>query len=103
MEDGFSYVYTFTKPLDKTYFNVYFYWRYFDGSTGESYDVYMPSINCSTQHYSSQILQRLQNYSLSSGLICPDISVLTTQIKMVGDSEGSIRSQLTSQVLRCFS
>ena len=101
MEDGFSYIYTFSQPFDTSYFDVYFFWDYKDSSTNETYGVYIPSTFCSTQYFSTEVLLRLQNFDLGSGLICPELSVLNTQIKMIGDSFGAYYSRLSSQVLYC--
>ena len=101
MEDGFSYAYTFSKPFDTSYFDIDFYWEYINIATNETYSVYMPSAYCSTQNFSVEILERLYNYNLGSGVICPDISVLPTQIKMIGDSIGTYNSRLNSYVSYC--
>ena len=98
MEDGFSYVYTFDRLFDEAYYTVNFFWTYANNSTDENYSVYMPPVTCSTEHFQSDILQRMQDYDMGSGLICPDIGSLSTQIKMIGDKKGISNSSLYSQV-----
>ena len=89
MQEGFLYAHSFSKTYDETYYTVRFSWIYSDGQNNEDYEFYMPAVYWSTDHFSSDVLNRMQNYRLASGLICPDVSNLTTQIKMIGDREGS--------------
>ena len=101
MQDGFSYVYTFRQPYDRTYYDVHYIWNYYDANTGESYDHYFPAVNCTTDHYSQDVLTRMQNYDLGSGLICPDMSEFDVMVKLIGDNNGGIYSFLRSIVMHC--
>ena len=101
MRDGFSYVYTFRQPYDRTYYDVYYIWVYYDATTGESYDYYFPNVNCTTDHYSQDVLTRMQNYDLGSGLICPDMSGIDVMVKLIGHKDGGSYSFLQSLVSQC--
>ena len=101
MQDGFSYVYTFRQPYDRTYYQVQFFWFYSDATTGESYSEFFPPIICSTDHYSQDILTRLENYDLGSGIICPDLSEAASLVKMIGDRYGNTYSYMLGQVMQC--
>ena len=101
MQDGFSYVFTFKQPYDRTYYAVHFYWHYYDAATGELYAYFLPAVNCSTDHYSQDILTRLENYNLGSGIICPDMSGYDVMIKLIGDRHGNTYSYMQSEVRQC--
>ena len=69
MQDGFSFVFTFDKPYDITYYDAKIFWYYSDSTTGEKYLELLPGTNCTTNHYSEDVLARLQKYDLGSGII----------------------------------
>ena len=102
MEDGFSYVYTFNHPYNPAFYTVFFSWRYFDNTTKEYYDEFFSGVPCTTEHFTNEVLARLQKYDLGSGLICPDISRIGVQIKMIGDTNGDSYSMLESHVVYCL-
>ena len=102
MRDGFSFVYSFRQPYDVSYYQVYFSWHYNDSTTGETYQHILPAINCTTDHYSEDVLARLQQYDLGSGLICPDTTVVQTLVKLIGYKNGTNKSFLGSQVMYCL-
>ena len=69
MQDGFSYVFTFGRFYDISYYSIYFYWYYYDSTTNEFYAFYMPPVNCTLDQYSEDVLVRLYNYTFGSGII----------------------------------
>ena len=69
MQDGFSFVYTFRQDYDISYFSVHFYWYYYDSTINEFYGYFLPAVNCTTDHYSEDILARLYNYNIGSGVL----------------------------------
>ena len=101
MEDGFNFIYTFRQPYDISYYTVSTYWTYNDATTGEYYDEYFPPVNCSTDHFSQDVLTRLQSYNLGSGLLCPDTNHAGKLIKMIGDRNGTSFSYISGQVMIC--
>ena len=101
MEDGFFIALTFDRDYNSSYYYAQFYWKYKDLFNDENYSVWLPAIPCTEDDVSSEVLNELNKYDLGSGIICPDLSTIGTQIKMIGDFAENFNSELFIDVRLC--